>query len=46
MHIEYVWCVSKIGSDLWPRHKGNLFRGGHCVKSINPREKVKHVSDI
>ena len=39
----YIWCVSKLGSNLWPQPKKKIFCGGHCVKSIYPREKVKYV---
>ena len=39
----YIWYVSKLGSNLWPQPKKKIFCGGHCVKSIYPREKVKYV---
>ena len=35
-------CVSKLGSDLWPKLKKKIFCGGPCVKSINPTEKMKY----
>ena len=41
----YIWCVSKLGSNLWPQPKKKIFCGGHCVKCVYPREKVKYVPD-
>ena len=40
-----IWCVSKLGSNLCPQPRKKIFCGGHYVKSIYPRKKVKYVPD-
>ena len=40
-----MWCDSKLGSEFLPQPKKKIFCGGHCVKSINPREKIKYVPE-
>ena len=41
----YIWCVSELGNIFNLRFLKKIFCGGHCVKSIYPREKVKYVPD-
>ena len=41
----YIWCVLKLGSNFWPQPEKKSFSGGHSVKIIDPREKIKYVSE-
>ena len=36
--MQFIWCVSKLGSDLRPQPKNKLFCVGHSAKSIDPKD--------